>query len=573
MEKPMGISYVRHYSHNNIGNFFAKIILSFLILCIPNVVTKLHAGLPAKPTVVANQQTVNVKDIMFGAKGDGVTDDTAAIQRAVDAVYRRGGGVINFPAGTYSVTSVNIREGITYQGIGEAIIKRPDNLFQKKRHVRTFTNQAFAYLGNHDSAPLVFKDLTFDGNSPNQGPYKKYEQEHADLLFLSAKKESPGRLQVVIDNCTFKDSVSDGISIYKNVSVKVTNCTGINCFRGGFLILGGNTIATVKNFTTRGGNGIDVELGGGSEGYGNSHKVVLDLEDVHLESGFDIGVSDGSLVTGKNVVAGGWFNLVAKDSKVRLTNCKFGVNPWNRILWPHDVVFENCEFYATRRYPPKSGEVLSAAPFIAWNNSGSSEKNQSLTFNNCTFSVGSDYGDKDFLYGILVGHDLIESNNVLTINGGRIGPRVNAGIGMFKRGGTWRIKNTTIEAALPFQWTGFKDSLGNAFANILIDGVIIKSKNYMHIGGYYAPNLNRLEHKNINIDETANHLTSTYGLEGNQYVGHRVILGTNPPTPATHGLVGDIYRLKDSSGQWVCKKAGYYNNRDKKYINSEWQPQ
>ena len=44
----------------------------------------------------------NVKD--FGATGNGVTNDTQAIQAAVDAAHAAGGGSVYIPSGTYIVT-------------------------------------------------------------------------------------------------------------------------------------------------------------------------------------------------------------------------------------------------------------------------------------------------------------------------------------------------------------------------------------------------------------------------------------------------------------------------------------
>ncbi|QAY77067.1 glycoside hydrolase family 28 protein [Sphingosinicella sp. BN140058] len=49
----------------------------------------------------------------FGAKGDGRTIDTPAINRAIDHVAERGGGTVYFPPGTYACFTIRLKSRIT----------------------------------------------------------------------------------------------------------------------------------------------------------------------------------------------------------------------------------------------------------------------------------------------------------------------------------------------------------------------------------------------------------------------------------------------------------------------------
>ena len=73
---------------------------------------------------------INIKDAPYNAKGDGSTDDTAAIQAAVNAAYAAGGGgtgrgaVVVFPEGVYVTSSIAAHYNLTYEGYG-ATLKTP----------------------------------------------------------------------------------------------------------------------------------------------------------------------------------------------------------------------------------------------------------------------------------------------------------------------------------------------------------------------------------------------------------------------------------------------------------------
>ena len=98
----------------------------------------------------------------WGAKGDGATDDAAAIQSMIDAIEAAGGGVCYLPPGTYLVGStIELKDGVTLQGsgIGHVAIKAAPGL------IGTVIRNADTTNGNRNIAIL---DLEVDGNKANR---------------------------------------------------------------------------------------------------------------------------------------------------------------------------------------------------------------------------------------------------------------------------------------------------------------------------------------------------------------------------------------------------------------------
>lgn len=86
--------------------------------------TALNATYAGKPdngakAVGKGELVINAKD--YGAKGDGLADDTSAITSTIAAVVAAGGGVVYLPAGTYLASTVTMKDKVTLRGAGPEV--------------------------------------------------------------------------------------------------------------------------------------------------------------------------------------------------------------------------------------------------------------------------------------------------------------------------------------------------------------------------------------------------------------------------------------------------------------------
>lgn len=77
-------------------------------------------------TAASSPVEVSVK--AYGATGNGSTNDTAAIQRANDAVHAKGGGRVSFPPGTYIAAGIQQDSGVEFSGPRSAVLKHPNGV-------------------------------------------------------------------------------------------------------------------------------------------------------------------------------------------------------------------------------------------------------------------------------------------------------------------------------------------------------------------------------------------------------------------------------------------------------------
>jgi hypothetical protein len=183
----------------------------------------------------------NVRD--YGARGDGRGKDTAAVQAAIDAAEKEGGGVVFVPAGNYPCGTLHLKNNIRMElAPGATISASPDrgdfDAYEKLTY-QTGSDEETTYF--HYSL-LTGEDIhdisivgagSVDGNRAKRGgpkPIALKNCRHVAIYGITVKNAPNysisflGCDDVDVDGVTILNGYADGIDPDCSRNVRIANC-------------------------------------------------------------------------------------------------------------------------------------------------------------------------------------------------------------------------------------------------------------------------------------------------------------------------------------------------------------
>ena len=359
----------------------------------------------------ANGELGYVTPEQFGAIGDGETDDTEAIQAAINThlpvVFKRDA--------TYIIVSLTLYYGCVLYGNG-ATLKRPNLLEPPYNYSdntlkwsRTFELTSSKLGGaNTQDLQIEFRDLTFDNNAFAMGwlptDSNPYRYEQAICIFCSGTNEH--HIKVLIDNCTFLNHFASNVTASNYCDIIIKNSRSINCFKGICTVVGGDGNLIIENCQCES----DYDFTAFWQEVNSTaspDRINININNCTFNGDLSVITSQYTILNVSNTYVRGKESLLAPktNSVIKVNQTKFVLpkdsDTYLKIRGYGKIILNNCEIVgeyndSTNSYPSRGVYFLTST----------AKDYYTITyFNNCIF--------KDLQAGIIFDHSSGENKVVI----------------------------------------------------------------------------------------------------------------------------------------------------------------